>query len=101
MAAEPSIYLVIAIMAVVTLFTRLIGPEIMLWVPPSPAVERFLQALSTSVIAALVVSYLMRGGIREALAVAVAGLIVLRLGNPVIAMFAGMIVAAVWARLAG
>ena len=49
-----------------TLATRLSGPIVMVSLPMSPRVERFLQNLSLAVLAALVASMLARGGLREA-----------------------------------
>ena len=69
--------------------------------PMSASVERFLQNLSLSVIAALVASMLARGGLREAAAVAAAALVMVTLRKSIWAMGAGMAVAALWTFLAG
>ena len=62
----------------------------------SPKVEHFLDNLSVSVIAALVASLVARGGFREAVAVALASLVMLRWKSAVWAITAGMVVAAAW-----
>jgi branched-subunit amino acid transport protein len=62
--------------------------------------ERFLQNLSLSVIAALVASILARGGLREAASVAAAILAMVVLRKAIWAMAAGMVVAAGWTFLA-
>jgi uncharacterized membrane protein len=84
-----------------TLSTRLSGPVVMAWLPMSPRIERFLQNLSLSVLAALVASMLARGGLREAASVAVAVLVMVLLRKSIWAMGAGMICAAGWTFLVG
>ncbi len=62
----------------------------------STRVDRFLEALSVSVIAALVVSVLAQNGMREAAAVAFASLVMLQSKSAVWSMLTGIIVAAAW-----
>jgi len=57
-----SAWAAIVLVAGVTLASRLSGPLLMARMPMSTSVERFLQNLSLSVIAALVASMLARGG---------------------------------------
>lgn len=70
-----SAWLAILLVSGVTLASRLSGPILMARLPMSTTVERFLQNLSLSVIAALVASMLMRGGLREAASVTAAALV--------------------------
>jgi len=91
-----SAWLAILLVAGVTLASRISGPLLMARLPMSVAVDRFLQNLSLSVIAALVASILARGGLREAASVAVAALVMIVLRRSIWAMGAGMVVAAGW-----
>ncbi len=96
-----SAWLAILLVSGVTLASRLSGPILMARLPMSAAVERFLQNLSLSVIAALVASMLMRGGLREVASVAAAALVMIVFRKSIWAMGAGMLVAAAWTFLAG
>jgi uncharacterized membrane protein len=91
-----SAWMAILLIAGITLASRIGGPLLMAYLPMSAAVERFLQNLSLSVIAALVASMLARGGLREAASVAVAVVAMIVLRNSIWAMSAGMICAALW-----
>lgn len=94
-------YTAILIMAAVTLATRILGAEIMQRVSASKRLERSLDALSSSVIAAIVASFVAQHGLREAMAVAMAGIVMLAFNSAIWAMIAGMAVAAFWAALIG
>lgn len=94
-------WLAILLVAGVTIASRISGPLLMARLPMSLRIERFLQNLSLSVIAALVASMLARGGLREAVSVAVAAAVMLVLRKAIWAMAAGMACAALWALLAG
>lgn len=96
-----SAWLAILLVSGVTLASRLSGPILMARLPMSATVERFLQNLSLSVIAALVASMLMRGGLREAAAVTTAALVMIVFRKSIWAMGAGMLVAAAWTFVAG
>lgn len=96
-----SAWLAILLVSGVTLASRLSGPILMARLPMSATVERFLQNLSLSVIAALVASMLMRGGLREAAAVTAAALVMIVFRKSIWAMGAGMLVAAAWTFVAG
>jgi len=96
-----SAWLAILMVSGVTLASRLSGPILMARLPMSATVERFLQNLSLSVIAALVASLLMRGGLREAASVAAAALVMIVFRKSIWAMGAGMLVAAAWTFVAG
>ena len=93
-------YLAITMLAAITLATRLGGAAVMRFVALSPRVTRFLEAMSASVLAAIVVSYLAREATREWVAVGVAVAVMLALRKPIWAMFAAMMVAAAWSALA-
>lgn len=86
----------VLIMAGATFATRIAGVVFMAQVKPSPGVERFLEGLSVSVIAALVATALISADIRSYAAVAVATLVVLTTRNMIGALIAGMLVAAMF-----
>lgn len=88
-------------MALVTLATRLAGALVMRYVPNLAWVERFLEAMASAVIAALVVTVVAQNGMREAVAVALAAATMLALKNPQAAMVTGMVAAATWTFVAG
>ncbi|GLS34878.1 hypothetical protein GCM10010869_04660 [Mesorhizobium tianshanense] len=96
MPNDLSTWAAIALIAGVTLATRLAGSVLMSRVEPSPKIERFLDGLSVSVIAALVASFLAQNGFREAISVGLASLVMLRSKNAVWAMVTGMAIAAAW-----
>lgn len=87
-------YLAIAVMALVTLGTRLGGAFVMRFVTLSPRVTSFLEAMSVSVLAAIVVTFIVKNGTREALAVGIAILVMLATRSAIWAMFAAMAFAA-------
>ena len=86
----------IALVAAVTFASRLSGAFLMTRVNRSATVERFLDGLSVSVLAALVASALAQNGLREAGAVALAALIMLRTHSAVWALTGGIAAAAAW-----
>lgn len=87
---------IIAMVAGITFASRLSGSVLMSRVVISPRVERFLDHLSTSVIAAMVASIVAQNGLREAFAIALAGVIVLKTRSAFWAMIGGMALAAAW-----
>lgn len=89
-------YLAIAMMALVTLGTRLGGAYIMRFVTLSPRVTGFLDAMSASVLAAIVATFVVNNGTREGLAVGAAILVMLATRSAVAAMVAAMAFAAAW-----
>ena len=97
MTGDLSTWAAICVVAGVTLASRLAGSFLMAGVESSPRVERFLDGLSVGVIAALVASTLAQSGLREAAAVAIAVLVMLRWVSAALAMLAGMVLAATWA----
>lgn len=86
----------IAMVATITFASRLAGAVLMSRFDLSPRVQRFLDALSVSVIAALVASYVAQNGLREGAAVAVAAAIMLGSKSAVWSMVSGMALAAAW-----
>lgn len=96
-----SVYLAIVLIAALTFGSRLAGPVLMKWMTVSERIERFLDAASLSVIAAIVASMLARSGPREAAAVGAAAIAMLLTRSVVGAMIAGMILAACWSFAVG
>lgn len=96
MIDDLTVWTAIVLIASVTLASRLAGSFLMSHVGASARIERFLDGLSVAVIAALVASILAQNGLREAAAVALAVLVMLRSANATWAMIAGMAVAALW-----
>jgi uncharacterized membrane protein len=101
MPNEMAAGLAILVIATITFASRLTGPILMRKVRNSPKVDRFLDALSVSVIAALVASALAQNGLRELAAVAFASFVMLRSNNAIWAMLTGIVVAAAWSFAAG
>ena len=87
---------VILVVAGITFASRLSGAYLMSRIDASPKVLAFLDALSISVVAALVASIVAQHGLREAQAVIVAALVMLSLRSAVWAMIAGMVSASAW-----
>ncbi len=100
MALEAETVVAILAMALVTVATRVLGAEIMQRVGPSAFVTRFLEGMSSSVLAAVVATYVVRGGWREALAVALAAAVMLTVRNAMAATVVAILAAAAWTRLA-
>ena len=96
MIDDLTVWTAIVLIASVTLASRLARSFLMNHVNASARIERFLDGLSVAVIAALVASILAQNGLREAAAVALAVLVMLRSANATWAMIAGMAVAALW-----
>lgn len=86
----------ILVIALVTFFNRVAGPILMSRIETSARVERFLDAMSVSVVAALVASILAQGGLREAGAVAFSAVVMMQSKSAVWAMMAGIVFAAIW-----
>ena len=86
----------IIMIAAITFASRMAGALLMSRVIVSARIERFLNALSVSVIAALVASIVAQNGLREAVAVALAAVVMLGSKSAVWAMLGGMGFAAAW-----
>lgn len=91
----------ILMIAGITFGSRMAGAMLMRHVTISRRVEIFLDAVSISVVAALVASLLAQNGVRETTAVVIASLVMLVSKSPVAAMTAGMITAGLWTLIAG
>jgi len=83
-------------MALTTVATRILGPVVMSHFTVTPVLERFLNALCSSVIVAIVATVVAQGGWREAAAVAVAAGVMIAARSAVWAMLAGAASAALW-----
>lgn len=100
MLSNGAFALAMAIMAAAVLATRLAGAALMTRFTPSARVDRFLEGLSVSVIAALVASQLTVADARHVAAVIVAVAVMLLARSVVWAMFAGMVAAAAYPLIA-
>jgi uncharacterized membrane protein len=90
----------ILVMAVATYAMRAGGFWLMAFMPRSPRLHRMIEALPGAVVAAAVLPFIVREGPVAALAIAVAGAVVLLTRKDLLAVLAGMAVAAT-ARAAG
>lgn len=86
--------LVIVAMAAVTYLTRAGGLMIMSVVPVTPRTEAFLDSLSSSVMVAIVVPALLTGDVGAAIGIAAVFVAMVATKNMLIAMTAGVVVAA-------
>lgn len=89
-------WVAILLVAAVTFLSRAAGPILMSRVEISDRVKRFLDAMSVSVMAALVASMLAQRGPREAVAVGISILVMMQFKSAVWAMIAGIGAAALW-----
>lgn len=94
--AKMADWIVVAMVAAITLASRLLGATVMIHVRETRRVGRFLDGLSVGVIAALVASFVAQADLRTAFAVAVTGLTMLASKSAVWAMLSGMAVATAW-----
>jgi uncharacterized membrane protein len=90
----------ILVMALATYAMRAGGFWLMAFVPLTPRLRRMIEALPGAVVAAAVLPFIVREGPVAALAIAVAGAVVLVTRKDLLAVLAGMAVAAT-ARAAG
>jgi uncharacterized membrane protein len=100
MPSEPVTIAAILLMAVVTYPMRVGGFWLMGHVPLTPRLQRMLEALPGTVVVATIVPILAGEGRPAALAIAAAGVVMLIRRNDLLAVLAGMAVAAA-ARAAG
>ena len=84
----------IVVMGLATLLMRVGGFWIMGRVPITPRVRRMLEALPGSIVAAIVLPIAVRAGLAGVLAIGAAGLTMLGARNELLAVGAGMLVAA-------
>jgi uncharacterized membrane protein len=92
--ADLGVLAAIAAMAVATYVMRAGGFWMMSHVPPSPRLRRMLEALPGSVIAATVLPIVVRDGITAMLAIGAAAIVMLVTRRDILAVIAGMAVAA-------
>nr|WP_262386517.1 AzlD domain-containing protein [Roseobacter litoralis] len=86
----------ILVVAFVTFFSRIAGPVLMSRVAITDRIERFLDSMAVSVVAALVASLIAQAGLREAAAVAICAVVMLRSQSAIWAIMAGICMAAGW-----
>lgn len=96
MLTETAAYSAIAMVVAVTFLTRLAGPVFMSFIGTSPRLQRFLEAMAVSVIAAIVASLATKAGGREIAALTVAAGIMLLTRSTIGAMLSGAALAAGW-----
>ena len=96
MPDDLSATLAIVLVAAVTYGSRIAGIVIMSRIETSPMVSRFLDGLAVSVVAALVASIAVRGGLKEIAAIVLASIVMIGTRSATWAMLTGMLCAAAW-----
>lgn len=96
MTSDVTAFAAVGMVAAITFASRMAGTILMSRIDVSPRIERFLDALSVSVIAALVASIVAQNGPREGVAVVLAAAVMLGSRSAVWAMIGGMAFAAAW-----
>lgn len=86
--------IIVLVMALVTLVTRFGGVFLMSWVPISPRLESFINAMASSVLIAIIVPQAVAGDAGARAALAVTAVIMLALRKPLPAITAGILAAA-------
>ena len=94
-ATNLNVWLVIVLMAIVTLATRWGGVYLMTFVPLGPRVRRFIQAMSSSVLVALIAPMAMNGDAGARLALLTTAVAMLVFKRPLLAIASGILMAAV------
>lgn len=89
-------FIIILIMAVVTLATRWGGVLIMSYVPIGDRVQRFINAMSGSVLVALLAPIALEGDNGARLALLTTAVLMLTVKKPMLAIAAGILVAALF-----
>jgi uncharacterized membrane protein len=84
----------IVVMALATYAMRAGGFWLMALMPRSPRLQRMIEALPGSVVTAAVLPFIVREGLVAALAITVAGAVMLATRKDLLAVLAGMAVAA-------
>ncbi|SDU33292.1 AzlD family protein [Halopseudomonas salegens] len=92
-------FMVILAMAVVTLATRWGGVFVMSWIPIGYRVKQFIQAMSGSVLIALLAPLAVTGDHGARLALLATAIVMLALKRPLPAIAAGILVAALFRQL--
>lgn len=93
--------ILIGLMAVVTLITRFGGVLVMSFIPIGPRVESFINAMSGSVLIAILVPIAVEGDAGARLALLATAGVMLLLKRPMPAIAAGIATAAGWRYLFG
>ena len=93
--------ILIGLMAVVTLITRFGGVLVMSFIPISPRVESFINAMSGSVLIAILVPIAVEGDTGARMALVATAVIMLVVKRPMPAIAAGIATAAGWRYLFG
>lgn len=96
MLSEWSFVIALCTLAASVFVTRIAGIILMAWIPSNPKVERFLEGLAVSVIAALVASSLVTADIRTIIATGMAIIMMALTRNIIHAMLCGMLSAAAY-----
>lgn len=91
--------LLIGLMAIVTLITRFGGVFVMSFIPIGPRVESFINAMSGSVLIAILVPIAVEGDVGARLALVATAVVMLVVKKPMPAITAGIAVAAGWRHL--
>lgn len=86
----------IGLMAVVTLIARFGGVLVMSFIPISPRVESFINAMSGSVLVAILVPIAVEGDVGARMALLATAAVMLALKKPMPAIAAGIVAAAGW-----
>lgn len=92
-------WLAVMVIAFVTFCSRIAGPVLMSRIAASDRIERFLDAMAVSVVAALVASIIAQAGWREAAAVAICAVVMLRCQSAIWSIMAGIWLAAAWSSI--
>ena len=92
-------WLLVLVMAIVTLTTRWGGVYVMSFVPIGYRVRQFISAMSGSVLVALLAPLALEGDTAARLALLTTGVIMLLLKKPLPAIAAGILVAALFRQL--
>ncbi|RUO44381.1 branched-chain amino acid transporter [Aliidiomarina taiwanensis] len=95
-ATNINILVLIALMALVTLATRLGGVYIMSLVPLKPRVQRFIQAMSGSVLIAILAPMALAGDAAARFAMLATIVVMLVVKKPLIAISCGVLAAALF-----
>ncbi|GGX63025.1 AzlD family protein [Saccharospirillum salsuginis] len=93
--------ILIGLMAIVTLITRFGGVLVMSFIPISPRVESFINAMSGSVLIAILVPIAVEGDTGARLALVATAVVMLVVKRPMPAIAAGIATAAGWRFLFG
>ena len=95
-AANGGVLLAIVIMALTTYLTRAGGVFVMSRVPIGPRVERFINAMASSVLVAVITPMAVNGDGGARMALIATAAVMLALRKPLPAITAGILTAALW-----